>query len=55
MYRVWVNRMPVIYIGNTLLPAPVNYPDLISKSELTQIINQEKGKREVTFSVVKHE
>lgn len=47
--------MPIIYIGNTLLPAPVDYPDLISKSELTQIINNEKGKREVSFSRVKHE
>lgn len=55
MYRVWVNRMPVIFIGNTLLPAPVDYPDLVSKQELTQIINNEKGKREVTFSKVNHE
>ena len=54
MYKVWVNRMPVIFIGNTLLPVPVNYPDLITKAELNQIIINEKGKREVSFSRVKY-
>lgn len=53
MYKVWVNRMPVIWVGNILLPAPVNYPDLVNKAELIQIIKSEKGKREVSFSVVK--
>lgn len=53
MYKVWLNRMPIICIGNTLLPAPVDYPDLVSKLELTQIINNEKGRGEVSFSRVK--
>lgn len=54
MYKVWVNRMPVIFIGNTLVVAPVNYPDLITKAKLNQIIINEKGKREVSFSRVKY-
>jgi hypothetical protein len=53
MYKVWVNRIPVIYIGNTLLPVPVDYPDTVSLLELIQIINNEKGRREVSFSRVK--
>lgn len=53
MYKVWLDRIPVIFIGNTLLPAPVDYPDLITKAELNQIITNEKGKREVSFSKVK--
>ena len=54
MYKVWLNRMPVIFIGNTLVAVPVDYPDLVSKLELIQIINNEKGKREVSFSRVKY-
>lgn len=46
--------MPVIFIGNTLVVAPVNYPDLITKAKLNQIIINEKGKREVSFSRVKY-
>ena len=53
MYKVWLNRIPVIFINNTLVAFPVDYPDLVSKLELTQIINNEKGKREVSFSRVK--
>ena len=52
MYKVWVNRLPVICIGKTLLPAAVDEPDVVSAVELEQIIKQEKGKREVSFSKV---
>jgi hypothetical protein len=54
MYKVWLNRIPVIFIGNTLVAVPVDYPDLVSKTELTQIINNEKGRGEVSFSRVKN-
>jgi len=52
MYKVWVNRLPVIYIGETLTPSPVDKPHIVSVSELEQIIRQEKGRSEVTFSKV---
>lgn len=45
--------MPVIWVGDILLSAPGDYPDLVNKTELIQIIKREKGKREVSFSVVK--
>ena len=54
MYKVWLNRIPVIFIGNTLVAVTVDYHDLITKAELNQIITNEKGKREVSFSRVKY-
>lgn len=55
MYKVWLNRLPVIYVGETLLPVPVDQPHVITKEELKQIIQQEKGKSEVSFSKVNYE